>query len=687
MKVFEFHFNPKRSTDLSFDSFCFEPENVYEKRMGALYLAGALKNVLPQNINFLDNLAKVIQKEYYRSTIVRPEKALKEGLKEANEFLEQIAKKGDVSWLGNLSFAALSLKHHQLNFTKVGDMKIFLLRGGKVIDIDQKLKFEEILPWPLKVFGNIVSGKMAQDDVILVSTKEITDFLGKEKLLQEIAGLQKVNRKELNEIFDKKKESALKVSGLCLILALTQEAAIEETDRAPFSFPSRLISQKSSKQVISSKTYPNEFNLREALNPLLSLLFKIGRSLINKLRGLIKKPAFQPPAEEEKPSKFAKLTIPRLPFPKLSFGFLSKKRKLILIPVLIILLLLGFLIAQFREEGQLKENRETLIKVQEKVDKAESLLALRETKPEALAEANLLFKESWKDISQLSDAASGFSREFQREIASLKYNISESLSELNNLEAIEEPELFFEFSDRDFAPLKVAFLNDDLYFFNPNSQNLLIIDKAAAGRLVETDKTFNLAVTFDDSVLFYSKPDQITVLSPGGFYSTVIEKPYEDLSFNSLSVYAKHLYFLDKKSGEIIRYPHREGFSWGSPELWLAEEEKVIEAKSVAIDGSIWLLNKDNSLSRYYRGSLEEKINPEIFPEIKDFKKIFTLPGLAHIYVMEPAEKRIIVFDKTGLIVRQFQSQKFDNLLDFTVSPDGKTIYILSGLKVYRIGL
>ena len=658
-------------------------------------MAGTLKNILPQNINFLDKLAKVIQKEYYRSTIVRPEKALKEGLKEANEFLEQIAKKGDVSWLGNLSFAALSLKHHQLNFTKVGDMKIFLLRGGKVIDIDQKLKFEEILPWPLKVFGNIVSGKLAQDDIILVSTKEVTDFLKKENLLQELAGLQKVNQKELKEIFDKKKEGVLKVSGLCLILALTQEAAIEEADQAPFSFPSRLISQKSAKQVISPKTYPKEFNLREALSPLFNLLFKIGRSLLNKLRRLVKKPSLSPPAEEERPSKFPKLTIPRLPFPRFSFGFLSKKKNLILIPGLILLLLLGFFIAQFREEGQLKESREVLYKIQEKVDKAEGLLALRETKPEASGEANLLFKESWKEISQLSDTASGFSREFQREVASLKYNISKSLSELNNLETIEEPELFFEFSNHDFVPLKVTFLKDDLYFFSPNSQNLFIVDKAAAGRLIETERTFNLAVPFDDSVLFYSRPDQITTLGPGGFYSTVIEKPYEELNFNGLSVYAKHLYFLDKKSGEIIRYPYLEGFSWGSPNLWLAEEEKVAEAKSVAIDGSIWILNKDNSLSRYHRGNLEDKINPEIFPEIKDFKKIFTLPGLTHLYVMEPAENRIIILDKTdsasspqaGQIIRQIQSQKFDNLLDFTVSPNGKTIYILNSSKVYLINL
>ena len=122
MRVFEFHFNPRlrqgfggqaKLPDLIFDSFCYEPENIYERRVGSLYLVGLLKNVLPQNLHFLDRLAKLIKDQYYRSTLSTPEKALKESLRQGNEFLEGIAKKGDVSWLGNLSFAALSLKNFE----------------------------------------------------------------------------------------------------------------------------------------------------------------------------------------------------------------------------------------------------------------------------------------------------------------------------------------------------------------------------------------------------------------------------------------------------------------------------------------------------------------------------------------------------------------------------------------------
>lgn len=404
MPVFEFHFNPKTKEDIIFDSFCYEPENIYEKRMGNLYLVGLLKNVLPQNLHFLDKLAKVIQKEHYRSTVRKPEKALKESLKETNEFLEQIAKKGDVSWLGNLSFAALSLKNYELNFTKVGDLKIFLLRGKRIIDIDRKLKFEDIEPYPLKIFGNIVSGKLAEGDILLVSTKEVTDFFEKENLLPEIGKIWPVDEKRLREIFDKRKEEILKISGLCLTIVLTKEAI------------------EGKKQIITPKTYPKEFNLREIFSPYLK---KISAGLKN----LIRKPGLRLPVLIC-PAKLGKLA-------KVARTLLVKlNKKIILILALIFFLAVGFFIAQVQQEKELRECRATLNKIQEKVNQAESYLILKT--PQAEKTAGSLLKESWEEISQLSKIVSNLPQDFQDQVFSLKDEISKILLELNKLETIEE---------------------------------------------------------------------------------------------------------------------------------------------------------------------------------------------------------------------------------------------------------
>ncbi len=74
MQIFELHFNPKLKEDQIFDSFVYEPENTYEKNLGSLYIVGELQNALPQNSKFLDDLAKIIKKNYYTFSIKSPEK-------------------------------------------------------------------------------------------------------------------------------------------------------------------------------------------------------------------------------------------------------------------------------------------------------------------------------------------------------------------------------------------------------------------------------------------------------------------------------------------------------------------------------------------------------------------------------------------------------------------------------------
>ena len=107
----------------------------------------------------------------------------------------------------------------------------------------------------------------------------------------------------------------------------------------------------------------------------------------------------------------------------------------------------------------------------------------------------------------------------------------------------------------------------------------------------------------------------------------------------------------------------------------------------MAIDGSIWIINKENKIDRYYVGKWQEILELNIFPEIEKPEKIYTSPALSYIYLLEPEKKRLIIIDKAGNIIKQFISEKFDNLKDFIVSENGKTIWLLNSSKVYQINL
>jgi len=314
MQIFELHFNPRTRDDHFFDSFVYEPENIYEKKLGSLFAVGELKNALPQNSKLLDNLARAIKNEYYTLSLKTPEKAMSEGLKKANDFLAQEIKKENVSWLGNLNFALISLKSFDLIFTKSGNLKIVLIRGGKIIDIGKNLDLQEIEPYPLKIFFNLVSGKLATKDIILVFTKEIYDFFLEQKLLEQISRLEPMSRKKIKELlsispFSQKNGGG--IFGICFLVVLNQGVAIQKGPKEiflkrekKFLFPKIFTSFKKPFQKIRRFSFKKCFLKKPKLKMRCSLFSSMGR-------------------------------ITKIP---------TIKKKLILIFILLFLLLLGFLI-------------------------------------------------------------------------------------------------------------------------------------------------------------------------------------------------------------------------------------------------------------------------------------------------------------------------------------------------------
>src|SRR4030043_1854545 len=120
MKAFEFQFNPGIDPTLVFESFCHEAENIYERKMGSLYMLGELKRALPHNYRMSEKIMSAIRKEFYSKFQRSTEVALKEALRRANDLLSAEVSKENTDWLGNLNFAIISLKNFSLQFTKVG---------------------------------------------------------------------------------------------------------------------------------------------------------------------------------------------------------------------------------------------------------------------------------------------------------------------------------------------------------------------------------------------------------------------------------------------------------------------------------------------------------------------------------------------------------------------------------------
>jgi len=707
MKIFELHFNPSPKEDLIFDSFCYEPGNVYEKRLGSLLVVGELKNTLPQNARFFDNLANFLKKQYYSAPArSSPETALKEGLKRTNEFLEKIVKSGDVSWLGNLNSAVFNLvlcrnKWWEINFTKTGEIKILLLRGGEIIDMGKNLEFQDIEPYPLKIFGNIVSGKLIEGDMVLVITKDIFSVFNESRsvsvasrqklkkgkgfnrspsVIEQIAGITpfdggdedksssspfavaRINEgKKIREILKTKEKELLETSGICLLCFLTKETWAADKKPKIFTF----------------QREAEKFSILQIFQPLVDVFKSLKLKFLKGLERLKQTP--------KKLLKFGKpRTKSRIKKPKIKISLRrlrielpdNLKKNLVSVFLLVIFLLLGFFIFKREEQAKLKEYKLILSAVNQDILQADNFLFLKNEE-----KAFTILKDSWQKLLPLTEKKSAI----QKEAVSLKNALEGKLEKASNLEEILEPELFFEFDQKEFIPQKMAYFEGSHYFFSSFADNVYKLTSKAEKSVLSTDQKFNEATPLNDYLLFLQKPILVFLLSNDQLQNPLsLKLPYPDFTPKDLAAYQSNLYLLDGKNGEIIKYPGPISAGKDNPQLWLRKDaKKATDAKSVAVNGNVWVLNADNAIFRYFGGDFQNSLTMNFFPFPKDLLKISSQSEF--IYLLEPAQKRLIVLTKTGGITKQFQSEKFDNLKDFTVSENGRTIWLLNGTKIYQI--
>jgi len=650
MKIFEFHFNPGAKPDLIFDSFCYEPGSSQEQKLGSLYIIGELKNALPQDSRLINNLAFLLKREYYSGSL--PEAALKKALKKANDFLSEKTKLGNVSWLGNLSLTVISLHDLDLIFSKDGKTKVFLLRPGHITDIGKTLEIEEFEPYPLKIFTNIVGGKFLENDKIIILTEEVFEFFSKTALLEKISLAP--DQKALKELFQNKEKEFSSLRGICFLLFLTKE-----------------ISPKSE---LIFKKMATPLSLKDVFSPA-RRFFSTFCQIFSKLDFSIK--------------LLNGMSLPKINWPqlkvsdfKLSLDWENKeaRRNLLLIFILVSFLILGFLFAQRDEETKASLSRDRLISLQEKVVKAQGYLALSQNE-----KADNLFKEAFEDILPLSSENSPVSKE----ALALQSLIEKNLVGLSKLEELPDPQLLFSFTDSDFIPQYLVVLDKALYFFSPYEKKIAKLASNHELKMISVDEGFSFGVPGNNEIILFTKPNKVSFLADDKVEAAFsLKLPDAETSFAGLSSFKGSLYFLEKGTGKVFKYQYPLTINREEPQSWIrAGERKPLAARSIGVTGSVFILGEDNSIWEYQAGQLKKTMSLSVFPFPKRLMKLVIWPPFLGFTILEPSEKRVILINQSGSLIRQFRSEKFLGLKDAAFSSDGKFLYLLSGLDVYQLEL
>ena len=193
----------------------------------------------------------------------------------------------------------------------------------------------------------------------------------------------------------------------------------------------------------------------------------------------------------------------------------------------------------------------------------------------------------------------------------------------------------------------------------------------------------------DGGSVFIYEPD----LGPGSISVQHIDGDLEPGNITLMATFGEKFYLIHRQLNQILMYEPVNGvyksargyFADGAaPDLQLALD--------IAIDGRVYLLMGDGSLQSYFAGSYDPSFEMSGLPD-SDFTPLVMGIGPnvddGLIYLAETQRERIIVLDKRGEFVRQYQLPKGElrRIESITVAQETQVIYLIAQNRLYAAPL
>ncbi|MFT7183705.1 MAG: hypothetical protein ACI9QC_000024 [Oceanicoccus sp.] len=209
-----------------------------------------------------------------------------------------------------------------------------------------------------------------------------------------------------------------------------------------------------------------------------------------------------------------------------------------------------------------------------------------------------------------------------------------------------------------------------------NSENVI------AGAYFD-DRDNIVFVTDEGNLLEYSDGNaQFADTSDGAFQSGV-----------DVATYSTKIYLLDPENDSIWKYT-RGTAGFGSAYSYMDEDQvDLTDAVSITIDGTVWVLHEDGTISRILSGeNVPYYILKAPLTSIAGATDIYTELSINQLYVLDPSNDRILIYDKSSKTDDITYSQQYvftdlkGTLTDVYVDKDRDVLVISTTEALYELG-
>jgi len=193
---------------------------------------------------------------------------------------------------------------------------------------------------------------------------------------------------------------------------------------------------------------------------------------------------------------------------------------------------------------------------------------------------------------------------------------------------------------------------------------------------VESDS--QLIAMYDNNIISSINPDTGEV--------TLMNTTVNNNGVIGADIYTSRLYIINKDTDQIIRYKQgNASFQAGSN--WLEIPNDLSKAHDIAVDGNVYILEAGNGIIQFDQGTRTNWHSEQLDPSIDQATKLTTNVDSDYLYILDPANKRFLVYNKQGDFLQQFTSPQFDNLIDIAIIENGTnmTAYLLNNSAVIKV--
>jgi hypothetical protein len=153
--------------------------------------------------------------------------------------------------------------------------------------------------------------------------------------------------------------------------------------------------------------------------------------------------------------------------------------------------------------------------------------------------------------------------------------------------------------------------------------------------------------------------------------------------YSGFSVFNANLYLAAAAKNQIYKYT---GSNLAARADWVKETVDLSKTVDLYIDGRVYTLNNDGSINKFYLNKKETYANKALDPVTASATKI--LGDANQLYILDGANKRIAIIAKSdGHLMNQYVFSSLPSLNDFALDEAKKTLYLLSGETIYKLGL